>query len=299
MLRPLRQQRQRSAGAQRLGLPQIFDPAAQRRAVAEVLFDHLRQVIDGEEDAADAEADEVENDAFQDGAARHLDHRLGKGIGQGSEALPASARHDDGPVRPRHRADDLAQQVQAGEPALRVDDGNLAQAAGAHEVEHLGAAGIGRNRGKRLHDVRRNTVRTARRPPAPRGGRRRRSSRPAAAGPRPSPGRCRRRRRWIASRAWRIVESFPMVTCWIRSDMLFPRVAVERPGRRPGDHDAVGDVLGRPRPRRRRSRFPRRATPGGRQPPIRPATRARRIRRRQAWPRWPGGRCRPARNRAR
>ena len=148
-------QRQRAAGAERLLLGQILDPDAEARAVAEVIFDHVPEVVDREKDPPHALADEMKHDPLEDRSPRDAQHRLGQLIGQRRQSLTAATGHDHRPVRPIGHADHVAQQVQPGEPALAVDDRNLLDVAGLHEIDHLGPTGARSDRDEvALHVVR-------------------------------------------------------------------------------------------------------------------------------------------------
>jgi hypothetical protein len=151
----LGQQRQGAAGAERFGFAQIVDVAAERAAVTEVILDHVAQIVDGQGDAADAEAHQVQDDPFEDRAARHGQHRLGQAFGQREQTRATATGHHHGAVGAQRDADQIAHQVQADQLAVIVDDRDLAQIARLHHLQHFGAPDVGAHRDELRSQMRR------------------------------------------------------------------------------------------------------------------------------------------------
>ncbi len=97
VLRQLRQQRQGSAGAERGVLAQVLDAAAEARPITEVIFDHLPEIADAEEDPPHAMADQQLYQVLEDRPVADRQHRLGDRLGQLAEALALAAGHDHRP----------------------------------------------------------------------------------------------------------------------------------------------------------------------------------------------------------
>ena len=120
-----------------------------------MLLDQVPEVVDGQQDAADAAADQVQHDAFQDRPPGDRQHRLGNLVGERTEPAASAAGHHHRPAVPLRAADHAGAAVQAEQMPFTVDDRDLLERAGAHEIEDLGsAAGRLHRHGRRLRQRR-------------------------------------------------------------------------------------------------------------------------------------------------
>jgi hypothetical protein len=71
-----------------------------------------------------------------------LKHRFGDGIGQGAEAFAAAARHQYRDIRFGCGPEDLMEQVEADQFVVPIDNGDLAQGPGLHDIENFGPGGL-------------------------------------------------------------------------------------------------------------------------------------------------------------
>ena len=118
-----------------------------------MVFDDVAEVVDGEVDFADAGADEVDDDAFEDGPAGDLEHGFGDVFGEFTEAHAFTSGHDDGVVGEGCFGDHFPEAMDADELHAVVDDGDVLDAAGTDEVEGVGAGGVFGDPGEVTVDV--------------------------------------------------------------------------------------------------------------------------------------------------
>ncbi len=123
-------------------------------AVFEVVFDDVAEVVDGEVDFADSCADEVDDDAFEDGSSCDFEHGFWDVFGEFTEAHAFSSGHDDGVVREGVFGDHFSEAMDADELHAVVDDGDVLDGACADEVEDVGAGGVFGDPGEVAVDVR-------------------------------------------------------------------------------------------------------------------------------------------------
>jgi hypothetical protein len=79
----------------------------------------------------------MQHESLEDGPAGDLEHRLGHGLGERSEARALAAGHDHRPVRADDPPEDVVQQVEADRPAGRVHHGYGVHPASAHQLDGL------------------------------------------------------------------------------------------------------------------------------------------------------------------
>lgn len=131
-----------ATSAEGFGFAKVDDFASEFASVAEVIFNDVGEVADREEDFANTEADEVEDEAFENGATGDAQHGFRDMLGDFAKPTPASAGHDDGPVGTFGGTEQFLEKMNAGEQAVGVDNGDLFDAHGLHEVEDVSARGV-------------------------------------------------------------------------------------------------------------------------------------------------------------
>src|SRR6185312_14389135 len=73
----------------------ILDRSAQRRAIAEMVYNHFGPVIHRYEDIPEALLHDIADDGLEQGPPADIEHGLGTVARERAEALAKSARHDE------------------------------------------------------------------------------------------------------------------------------------------------------------------------------------------------------------
>ncbi len=111
-----------------------------------MLLDDVAHVVDGDEDALQAEPEEVEDQPLDDRPAGDRDHRLGQVVGERAKAHALTAGHDDRPIRASHGLQELLEQVETDWTSIGIDNGHGIDSTGAHEFQRGRAAIFRRHR---------------------------------------------------------------------------------------------------------------------------------------------------------
>ena len=131
------EQGQGAGGAEGCLFAQVLDADSPGGAVGEVVFDQVAQVVDGENEVAEALVPGALQDVLQHGLAGHGQQGLGAVFGVGPQPGALAAGHDDHEVRTgtgRGQVAEFVPQVQAQQAALGVHHRQLQQFVGAHEM---------------------------------------------------------------------------------------------------------------------------------------------------------------------
>lgn len=130
----LRHQTERAGGTERGLFPQIFDTHLQSLAVAEVLFDHLAQVVNRQQEVPEAVGNGALDDVFQHRLAAYWEHGLGAVLRVRAQPGALATGHDHHQVGSRLRGVDFIPEVQADDPAALVHHGDLLDLVGYHQL---------------------------------------------------------------------------------------------------------------------------------------------------------------------
>src|SRR6185312_11015456 len=116
---------------------------AESRAVAEVLLNDFGHEIDCDVDGVNPMADEMEHDALEHRAAGDFQHRLRDTFSHRAQPRAFSARHYNGHVQLGRSPDQVAQEVDADEAPVAIEDGHMLERASFHQIEHRNTISFG------------------------------------------------------------------------------------------------------------------------------------------------------------
>ena len=123
--RPRVEQTERASRTQRHRLAQVIDGHTELATLAEIVLDHMAQVMDGEDEVIEAFQLGALDDVLQHGLAGHRHQGLGAVFRVRHQARSLAPRHDHHQVGTRGRSCDLIPEMQPDNMLVLVDDGNL------------------------------------------------------------------------------------------------------------------------------------------------------------------------------